>query len=612
MISNGIEYFSDEHALVIAGTIQFCFDNVNPAAAELEAAMIEAALNPKPKHLTKDKHRTLLKQKLYLSKNTYYGYGEDDDGDSEEDEDAGLSETQQRNWTDYIIIGLSAHAVLARRRVEELQDRLRKTTSRHEHGAIVLLLRQSIDSFHNCARSLVYIGETALRRLPNNPRVVGFCSRLVLCLAQLFIEPNIDIYDYDKMDYRTYARTSGRSLIDPNRYADSILNATKNYRQRHFQASLTLEVCDEAVKEAIDKAGRFLRAPPDRDIQDLIWCLFTKDFVDPMASRCGYGDIKVWWGLPVTPLDPLLFFDNCNTPDDQVIENSWDLNTEVPIPWETDEVRILYELAFTILSRISLNEQSCPTHIKDGGELWGDRLDARYDFSLVLLLCAWSAPWSIESHHSFQRPFREAVKALFLCANRIRMPTDIVSQVCAFMRRDWWPDERTQCFSEECLEKRATKLLHQKLIHGVSASSSKSKRPGTVRAHKPCTSCSGCHVASYCCEEHKQSDYRDGHKSLCGKPPYQVPGRMEQELFKDVLCLEESESTSPVLNEKVRRLVKPRPYSLINEGDDDSGSWESVDTENDEEQEGTESLTDVVYRFFERECYRFQRNDDET
>ena len=78
---------------------------------------------------------------------------------------------------------------------------------------------------------------------------------------------------------------------------------------------------------AIETADSFLRALPHKDMQDLVWCMFTKDLVDTTLSCCGYGDIQTWWGIPVSPLDPLLFFYSCNVPE-----------KELNAAWETDEV----------------------------------------------------------------------------------------------------------------------------------------------------------------------------------------------------------------------------------------------------------------------------------
>lgn len=216
----------------------------------------------------------------------------------------------------------------------------------------------------------------------------------------------------------------------------------------------------------------------------------------------------------------------------------------------------------------------------------------------MLLLSAWQAPWSIERHHSFQKPFRDAVRTLFLCANRIHMPTDVVSHICKFLPRDWWPDERVQCFSEECLEKQANKLLQQKLIHQITAKSPKSKR-----TPKPFAKCPGCSVASYCCNEHRQSDYRDGHKAACGNPPCKIPGQKEMELLNNILCIQK-ELGSPVFNDEVVQMVESMFNTSVVADDDSSGSWESVDTDEEEDGGQSDSITNVVHKFFERECYR--------
>lgn len=317
--------------MAIAGIAQIYFDKLNPAAAELEASMVDETNTQKPRTSTgDDKRRTMLKQKLFLSKHTYYEDDESDENDSDEEEE-GTSELQETFWMDEIVVGLATHAVLARQRIIDCRDRLEQSITQSESEALSLLLQQSIDSFYNCARCLVYIGEASLRRLPSNPHVVGFCSRLVRCLAQLYLKPNLSLcgcYEY-KFNKETYLK-AGKSLIDPNRYADSIFSATKNYRERHFPpVTLPLEEHDYSApaREAIQRADCFLRALPEEDVQELVWCLFTKDLVNTSVSCCGYGDIQIWWGLPVSPLDPLLFFYTCNIPDD-----------ELTSAWETDEV----------------------------------------------------------------------------------------------------------------------------------------------------------------------------------------------------------------------------------------------------------------------------------
>jgi hypothetical protein len=189
------------------------------------------------------------------------------------------------------------------------------------------------------------------------------------------------------------------------------------------------------------------------------------------------------------------------------------------------------------------------------------------------------------------------------------MPCDIVSHVCKYLRRDWWPDERFQCFSEECLENQANKFLQQKIIQQVTGKPTKSKR-----ATRSFFECPGCSVASYCCNDHRQSDFKDGHKGFCGNPPYNIPGQKETELLSDVLRLQKNQSKSSVFNDQVNNLVVHMLDTTVDvehAEDNDSGSWESMDTEEDEEEEQSESITNVVLRFFVRESYRALESREE-
>ena len=328
--------------MVISSVVLCTFDKLNPAAAELEASFMDETLQPK-KQSVEDKQRSLLKHKLFILKHTNYEEEYMDEDDDDEEEGGEIPEETKVDWIDEIVLGLGTQGSYARKRILQLRDLLMQRANLGqdlaEADVLIVLLRKSIDSFYNCARCLVIIGEAALRRLPNNRFVVGFCSRLVLCLTQMFVEPNPDFLRYD----RTYLE-AGRSLIDPSRYADSILEATRNYRRRHFPVSTTTGIENETIKQAIDEADAFLRTTPHRDVRDLIYCFFAKDLVDVSISRCGYGDIQVWWGLEVTPLDPFLFFETCHSPMDYVLDG---------VPWATDEVCACWLLVLHPFSHVS-------------------------------------------------------------------------------------------------------------------------------------------------------------------------------------------------------------------------------------------------------------------
>ena len=327
MISVGIDFFTSDHAIIVGSAAQMFFDTLNPAAAAYEASLLDDSTNEAPS--VEDKQKMLLKRKLFLLKNTNY---EDD----EEDEEPHHVQTE---LIDQYVIGLGMHATFARHRILGLRKILVQTLGQGppEPEVIILQLRKSIDAFLNCVRCLVHIGETAVRRLPNNPRAVGFCSRLVLAISQMFFEPSLD---YIKGPDKTYF-CRGKSLIVPNRYAETISDATRLYREHNFPPNATFDIENESVKQAVDEADAFLRMRPGNDVRDLIHCLFSMDLVDVSISRCGYGDIQVWWGFPVSPLDPLLFFATCNSPEDSSLE----------APWVADEVctSIMCQLFFILI-----------------------------------------------------------------------------------------------------------------------------------------------------------------------------------------------------------------------------------------------------------------------
>lgn len=91
----------------------------------------------------------------------------------------------------------------------------------------------------------------------------------------------------------------------------------------------------------------------------------------------------------------------------------------------------------------------------------------------------------------------------------------------------------------------------------------------------------------------------------------------ERELFVDLMLWFQEEGRSleaPILNEQVKCLVESLIVHVEAEvQEDDSGDWESVDSEDDRDndEEEAKSFTSVVHKFFERECYRLQRNRDD-
>ena len=152
------------------------------------------------------------------------------------------------------------------------------------------------------------------------------------------------------------------------------------------------------------------------------------------------------------------------------------------------------------------------------------------------------------------------------------------------------------------MAKNATHLLDQKLFQ---------RRIGDdMRPQKSFQCCLECHVAMYCSYGCGRGDWRGGHKGLCERPPYRVPGLEEDKLFQDVLSLPECPATRLALNEQMRQFLASRvgQHEVDFADDDDSGSWESMDSDDDEQfEKQSETVTDIVFRFFEKLSYKIQR-----
>jgi hypothetical protein len=125
------------------------------------------------------------------------------------------------------------------------------------------------------------------------------------------------------------------------------------------------------------------------------------------------------------------------------------------------------------------------------------------------MLRVWKAPWTPETHKSFQPGFQQAIRTFGLCTKRLSLPNEIVERVGTFLNRSWWPDDRRQCWSHACQVDQLSRRIIQRKNSGVSSSS------GTSANCKPCP---GCGFSWYCTEECKELDYEAGHKYMCGTP----------------------------------------------------------------------------------------------
>jgi hypothetical protein len=225
---------------------------------------------------------------------------------------------------------------------------------------------------------------------------------------------------------------------------------------------------------------------------------------------------------------------------------------------------------------------------------------ARVDFTLLAIVRAWNAPWTPDSHMSYQPQFRQAIETVALCTHRLGMPNELVHHIGAFMHRDWWDDERKTCFDYDCQAEQVTKNMKRKI---TAAQAGKLPSPGP----EVCISCPSCRQTHYCSKEHRESDYKEGHKNQCGTAPYCAPSKEEGDLFAALF----GEKGAPELP------AAPLAHSEdaddvvdmdVGDDDDDEGSWESIDSDEEDEDEldngeSQPTKTRLIQQFFKKEVY---------
>lgn len=251
---------------------------------------------------------------------------------------------------------------------------------------------------------------------------------------------------------------------------------------------------------------------------------------------------------------------------------------------------------------VTTNEMLLVCH-QDGSSLTSIQVAARYDLTSMLLLRAWYAPWTPESHDSFGKPFRSAVTTLMLCAHRVGLPVDMAMVACQFLAREWWPEDKPQCWCHDCISNDAVELVQDKILQRLeSASSVAAASPVQSREPPTLFSCPTCKIAKYCSPEHQKSDYHAGHLYQCGKPPFRMPGQEEEALCRQIFDGNDTEKAVEVNAGSEHGEVRG---SDGNNDSDDESSWESIDSQ-EEEQVGN-TTTSIVYGWFYRKAYSNDR-----
>ena len=200
-------------------------------------------------------------------------------------------------------------------------------------------------------------------------------------------------------------------------------------------------------------------------------------------------------------------------------------------------------------------------------------LEARFGFSLLALQCAWREPWTAESHPTFQPGFRTAVHQVALSLYRLDMPKELHGHIVQYFSRDWWPDNRSSCFYYDCMLEQLRK-------------EEECRETGDLYVRPSVKFCE-CGVAVYCSRACREADWKGGHKRVCGRPPSCRPTAKEYRLCEVIRSMQKGGDVKDGGEQESEMIVEEE------EDDADDGSWESVDSDEDldENMEGALALT---------------------
>lgn len=439
-----------------------------------------------------------------------------------------------------LVNGVKQHALMHRRRLKKYS---------HEETINQNSAKRSIVSFNICLGAIVDIGERVLLKLPTNNTSSLFGGAVARAMLEVHLETEIlEAINVDRLYVAHEANFRLRSMIDPLRYANAISKAHNN------------PLLDLSLKRTCDVTSLEQLNTPSQDEVDVVKGLFMRDLIDLRISGFGFGDFLVWFRLPISPSELNIFTYINNFPSQN--ENRPD------IIWATDE---------------------------DGKVLSFTGLAARYDFTLMLLMREWNAPWTPSSHLSYSIPFRSAVKELALCAYRFSVPSGIVAAVNSFLPRSWWSDDRDSCWCRDCQLLCLKYKFKEKILARQSNWSdydtdplAKSQRATIPSSFIKCK----CNIALACSNDHLRFLHQEGHKRCCGWPPFRTLTEKDQAFIIDVL-----EEGSP---EKVH------DEEFEEDGDDqeDDGDWESVSSN---EEQFTDTKTDKIIKYLQDNSYRHTR-----
>ena len=617
LVSNGITFVTERHAETLAAFVVLEYDSVSSAAAAVDQQFFEADIEANDDdEISTPTAKSLLQQNLFYHRNTS-GFS---NATSEDDAMTGhdVGESFRISMVYALIDGLGWHAGRDLSRLHKLAEMLAECGDEDD----LELIKKTTDSYINCIRALVSIGESTIRRLPPNTRTAQLGGAIVRALVLANIDGADSIaHNPGYIGKKAESVLLKKSVASLTRYSDAVRDAAANVSYECFitNTPTIIKVCKgKVIKNEV----------PVKDVRDVVRGLFLRDLVDTRISGCGYGDYLVWCKLPVTPLDPLLY-DHCLQYPEYSAQYPEYGAEEGGEAWDIDE---------------------------EEKELTRRELAARYDFSLVMLQRTWHEPWTPKSHRSFSSDQKLAIKTLFLCSYRVRVPNDVAERVAAYLSRDWWPDDRKMCWCHDCQLTKLSSLLKQKVtareravltnahethqsperrntnitaaqipatMHNEPFFRMPSSKPQSVEnsnsSKKTLFTCK-CNVAMYCSKEHRQYFMRDGHKRMCGTPPFRPHGIDEELLCREVLAISSQEdaegnSAAVVIDQGTIDNGEDADADADADGDADSDDladdnqscWESVDS-NDEDDfmSSCRTRTETISKYFENRAYSRQ------
>ena len=180
-----------------------------------------------------------------------------------------------------------------------------------------------------------------------------------------------------------------------------------------------------------------------------------------------------------------------------------------------------------------------------------------YDFELLKLKRAWEAPWTISTHGSFHRPFRDAVFQLMLIGRFFNIVDDIIFLVVECLPRDFWGDDDVLCWSRAC-------SINRLIGESISDNSTKSASPRKNLKLRLCK----CKMAYYCSAHCRKSHAFDFHERRCGFSPC-VKGLTQEEK----ILLDEVEGT------KSTNCEEGGAGDDDDNEEDDDDDWSDIDSD---------------------------------